>query len=288
MLVGRRAGPNGAHACRLAGRTSDATITAQNNPHSRRVKLIGLVRIRRAVARWLGRDREAYTPESLQEKLGYRFSDPDLLVQAIKHRSYAYAADEGSIASNERLEFLGDAVLDLLVTENLYRKFRNKREGDLTQIKSVLVSKVILAQRGHEIGLGHHILLSREEDLAGGRDRTSIIGDAFEAILGAVYLDGGLKAADAFVQRHLMSNIEAIVANNSYLNFKSVLLEHTQGVGRGHPRYLVSSEEGPDHHKTFSVEVLIAGERMGFGKGRSKKEAQQMAAKEALQKLGVS
>lgn len=252
------------------------------------MKPIGLARFRHTVARWLGRDREAHTPQSLQQKLGYQFSDPDLLVQAIKHRSYVYAVDEGSIASNERLEFLGDAVLDLLVTENLYRRFQNKREGDLTQIKSVLVSKVILAQRGRTIGLGRHLLLSKEEDLAGGRDRTSIIGDAFEAILGAVYLDGGLKAADAFVQRHLLSNIEAIVANSSYLNFKSVLLERTQGEGRGHPRYLVSSEEGPDHHKTFNVEVLIGGKRFGFGKGRSKKEAQQMAAKEALQKMGVS
>ena len=252
------------------------------------MKLIGLGILRHAVARWLTGEREAHSPEQLQEKLGYRFSDPDLLNQAIKHRSYVYAMDEGSIASNERLEFLGDAVLDLLVTENLYRKFQNKREGDLTQIKSVLVSKVILAQRGRAIGLGHHILLSKEEDLAGGRERTSIIGDAFEAILGAIYLDGGLKAAATFVQRHLLCDIEAIVANNSYLNFKSALLEHTQGEGRGHPRYLVSSEEGPDHHKMFSVDVLIGGERVGFGKGRSKKEAQQMAAKEALEKLGVS
>ncbi len=253
-----------------------------------RLTPIGLATIRHTITRWLTRDREVHSPEKLQERLGYRFSDPDLLVQAIKHRSYAYSMDEGSIASNERLEFLGDAVLDLLVTENLYRKFQNKREGDLTQIKSVLVSKVILAQRGRAIGLGHHILLSKEEDLAGGRDRTSIIGDAFESILGAIYLDGGLKAADAFVQRHLLCNIEGIVANNSHLNFKSALLEHTQGEGRGHPRYMVSSEDGPDHHKMFSVEVLIGGERMGFGKGRSKKEAQQMAAKEALEKLGVS
>ena len=253
-----------------------------------RVKFIGLVRLRHVVTRWLAGDRDAHSPERLQEKLGYRFSDPGLLIQAIKHRSYVYSIDEGSIASNERLEFLGDAVLDLLVTENLYRKFQNKREGDLTQIKSLLVSKVILAQRGRAIGLGHHLLLSKEEDQAGGRDRTSIIGDAFEAILGAIYLDGGLKAAAAFVQRHLLSNIDAIVANNSYLNFKSSLLEHTQGEGRGHPRYLVSSEEGPDHHKMFSVEVLIGGERLGFGKGRSKKEAQQMAARKALGKLGIS
>ncbi len=174
------------------------------------------------------------------------------------------------------------------MTENLYQKFQNKREGDLTQIKSLLVSKVVLAQKGRDLGLGNYLYLSSEEDIAGGRDRTSIIGDAFEALLGAIYLDGGLKAAESFVQRTLLSGFEEIVSNGEYLNFKSVLLEHTQSEGRGHPRYLVNSEEGPDHRKVFTVEVVIGGDRMGTGSGRSKKEAQQMAAKEALSKLGIS
>jgi len=220
--------------------------------------------------------------------LGYSFSNRSLLTQALKHRSYVYAVDEGSIASNERLEFLGDAVLDLVVTENLYRRFVDKREGDLTQVKSLLVSKVVLAQRGRELGLGDHLLLSKEEEGAGGRDRTSIVGDAFEAVLGAIYLDGGLSAAERFVQASLMRDVDEIISDGNYLNFKSVLLEHTQSEGQGHPRYLVSSEEGPDHRKEFTVEVVIGGERTGLGRGRSKKEAQQMAAKEALTKLGVS
>jgi ribonuclease-3 len=218
--------------------------------------------------------------------LGYIFSDPALLTQALKHRSYVYTIDEESIESNERLEFLGDAVLDLVVTENLYRRFQKKREGDLTQIKSLLVSKVILAQKGRDLGLGDYLYLSNEEDLAGGRDRTSIIGDAFEALLGAIYMDGGLKAAERFIQRTLLFNAKEIISNGEYLNFKSLLLEHTQSEGQGHPRYLVNSEEGPDHRKVFSVEVSVNTEKLGWGRGRSKKEAQQMAARDALQRLG--
>ena len=225
--------------------------------------------------------------EELQSKLGYKFSNTDLLEQALKHRSYVYAAEESSIASNERLEFLGDAVLDLVVTEYLYQEFQNKREGELTQIKSLLVSKVILAEKGRAIGLGEYLYLSKEENLVGGRNRTSIIGDAFEALLGAIYLDGGLDAAAAFVNNVIITDVDAILANGNYLNFKSLLLEHTQSEGQGHPRYLPISEEGPDHRKMFSVEVVVSGDRLGEGQGRSKKEAQQMAAKSALMHLGL-
>ncbi len=227
-------------------------------------------------------------PVELEDRLGYSFSDPALLVQALKHRSYVYTVDGEGIESNERLEFLGDAVLDLVVTEYLYRRFQRKREGDLTQIKSLLVSKVVLAEKGRELGLGQYLYLSNEEALAGGRSRTSIVGDAVEAVLGAIYLDGGLEAVQEFVLRRLLSSVEEIVNNGDYLNFKSILLEYTQAEGRGHPRYLVDSEEGPDHQKVFTVEVLIEGDRMGLGRGRSKKEAQQMAAKEAFKRLGVS
>ena len=243
----------------------------------------------RQVGRWLSSAGSPPTAVAqLSETLGYDFADAALLKQALKHRSYVYSVDQTSIDSNERLEFLGDAVLDLLVTEHLYEEFKGKREGELTQIKSLLVSKAVLAQKGRELGLGHYLFLSKEEDLSGGRDRTSMIGDAFEAVLGAIYLDGGLRAAEAFVRTHLLAHVDEIVANGNYLNFKSALLEHAQSEGHGHPRYLVSAEEGPDHHKVFTVEVLIGGARTGLGKGRSKKEAQQMAAKEALRKLGVS
>jgi ribonuclease-3 len=225
--------------------------------------------------------------EALEAVIGHRFTDRSLLAQALKHRSYVYASDGHGIESNERLEFLGDAVLDLVVTEYLYRSFKFKREGELTQVKSLIVSKTVLAQKGREMGLGRYMLLSREEEQAGGRGRTSIIGDAYEAVLGAIYLDGGLDPSRDFVAQHLLCDVEKISANGDYLNFKSVLLEHVQSEGRGHPRYYVNSEEGPDHEKVFTVEVAVGGEIMGQGKGRSKKEAQQMAAKEALRRLGA-
>ncbi|MCH2664647.1 ribonuclease III [bacterium] len=217
----------------------------------------------------------------------YRFADPDLLDLALRHRSHVYANAEEGITSNERLEFLGDAILDLVVTEDLFCRHTDKREGELTQIKSLLVSKAVLAQKARDIGIGNFLHLNHEEDLAGGRGRTSILGDAFEAVLGAIYLDGGVESARVFVTDHLLKNQDEITSDGSYINFKSALLEHTQSVGHGHPRYLVHAEDGPDHRKTFTVEVLVAGDRVGLGRGRSKKEAQQMAAREALEKLGV-
>lgn len=226
--------------------------------------------------------------EELQGKLDYTFSNPRLLTQALKHRSYVYKKNECRTASNERLEFLGDAVLDLVVTENLFRRFKTKREGDLTQIKSLLVSKVVLAEKGRDLSLGQYLYLSKEETQAGGRNRTSIIGDAFEALLGAIYLDGGLLAAQKFLIHTLLLNTDEIIANGDYLNFKSVLLEHTQSEKQSLPRYFVNSVKGPDHRKFFTVEVIIEDKQMGIGTGRSKKEAQQMAAKEALKRLGLS
>ena len=249
---------------------------------------IGLRDIFRALKRRFAPAGDAKSLKRLQGKLGYVFGNLALLTQALKHRSYVYTIDQDSIASNERLEFLGDAVLDLVVTEYLYRRFRDKREGELTQVKSLLVSKTVLAQRGRDLDLGSYLYLSKEEMAAGGQNRTSIVGDAFESVLGAIYLDGGLQAAETFVERNLLSGIEEITSDGNNLNFKSTLLEHTQSEGQGHPRYLVHAEAGPDHRKVFTVEVVVRGERMGMGKGRSKKEAQQMAAKEALKTLGVS
>lgn len=248
--------------------------------------VIRLGSVLQTIKRWSIGDK-ARSQEELQSKLGYAFSNTELLEQALKHRSYVYANREGSIASNERLEFLGDAVLDLVVTEHLFNRFENKREGELTQIKSLLVSKVILAEKGRGMRLGEYLFLSKEEIASGGRLRASIIGDAFEALLGAIYLDGGLEVARAFVERVILTDLEKILADGNYLNFKSLLLEHAQSTGQGHPRYSPISEEGPDHQKIFSIEVTIQGDRMGEGQGRSKKEAQQMAAKDALKHLGL-
>lgn len=223
----------------------------------------------------------------LQEALDYQFEDVNLLLESLKHRSYVYSRDESGTESNERLEFLGDAVLDLVVTEYLYRKFREKREGDLTQIKSLIVSKMILARKARELGLGRYLLLSKEEELSGGRDRTSIIGDTYEALLGAIYLDGSLKAVRRFLDKQILRDIDKLASNEDYLNFKSALLEHVQSEGKGQPEYMVDAEEGPDHKKMFTVEVAIQGESMGRGTGRSKKQAEQRAAREALKRMGV-
>ena len=224
---------------------------------------------------------------SLEDLVSYRFQNTDLLVKALKHRSYVYARQGSGIESNERLEFLGDAVLDLLVAEFLFLRFEDKREGDLTQMKSLLVSRTVLARQARRLGLDAFVLLSAEERDAGGGKQPSILCDAFESLIGAMYLDGGLRACQTFVQAAVLDDFHELIKQDDYINFKSKLLEHTQSLGNGHPRYLVNSEEGPDHDKIFSVEVCVTGERIGRGQGRSKKEAQQMAAKDALQRLDV-
>ena len=221
---------------------------------------------------------------ALEERLGYHFRNEDLLVKALKHRSYVHA-EEGRdrIESNERLELLGDAVLELLVTDYLFRRFEDKGEGELTQMKSQLVSRKVLARQADLLGVGDFVLLSADEREADGGQRPSILCDALESLIGAIYLDGGLEAARAFVRRAVLADFYQIVQKDG--NFKSKLLEYSQSMGNGHPRYLVHAEEGPDHDKIFSVEVCITGQRMGWGQGRSKKEAQQMAAKDALESL---
>ena len=223
----------------------------------------------------------------LQGLLGYRFRDTEVLVQALKHRSYVYARQERGLDSNERLEYLGDAVLDLIVADFLFRTYAGKREGDLTEMKSQLVSRAVLAQRALAVDLGDFVLLSPEEQRAGGGKQPSILSDAFEAVLGAMYLDGGVAPCRRFVERVLLDDFRSVLDSEDFTNFKSKLLEHTQSLGHGHPKYLLQAEEGPDHCKLFSVEVQVTGEKVGDGQGRSKKEAQQMAAKAALHNLGA-
>jgi ribonuclease-3 len=222
----------------------------------------------------------------LQARLGYRFRNSHLLVQALKHRSYVYSLQGTGVDSNERLEYLGDAVLDLLVAEFLYRQFAELREGDLTEMKSLVVSRTVLSRKAKKLDLGKFILLSNEERNAGGADQSSILSDAMEAIIGAIYLDGGLEAARGSVGYIILDDFDELSQREDHINFKSRLLEHTQSTGSGHPKYLTHDEEGPDHKKTFSVQVSVTGETMGSGRGRSKKEAQQMAARDALERLG--
>ena len=182
------------------------------------------------------------------------------------------------------MEFLGDSVLNLVVSHTLFKKNPNFQEGDLTKLKSALVSKTSNAIAGKNVGIDRFILLSSSEEDAGGRERTSIVADTYEAIIGAIYLDGGLDPASDFIRRTILST-ESVLAGEEQKNYKSILLELTQSKRLGHPVYRTVSEEGPDHDKVFTVEVFIMGDSSGIGKGKNKKAAQQMAAKEALGKM---
>ncbi len=220
--------------------------------------------------------------DKVQDIIGYHFHDNDLLLLGLTHRSYSYSHSQNN-QSNERLEFLGDSVLGLVIAEQLYKDHPDLHEGELTKTKALLVSETTLADLAIKCGLNKHILLAPEEDKSGGRERPSIVSDAFEAILGAVYLDGGLDAARDVVLRLIYVHKGKMLSDSSRRNFKGELLEQIQALGNGMPRYDVISEEGPDHAKTFTVEVNVGGETIGQGKGNSKKEAEQKAAADALE-----
>ncbi len=225
--------------------------------------------------------------ENIEQKLNYHFSNKKLIMQALKHRSFLSVTNEPRLQSNERLELLGDAVLGMVVVEHLYRRFPDKGEGELTAIKSLVVSRKILANVAQQIGLGEVVLLNEAEEKAGGRNRPSILADTFEAITGAIYLDGGLKTVVDFVSEKLLSRIDEILSKEQYRNFKSILLEYAQSHNMGVPRYVVRKEEGPDHKKIFTIDVLLRNRPMGTGRGNSKKKAEQIAAKYALRRLKI-
>jgi ribonuclease III len=227
---------------------------------------------------------------ALEQRIGYSFTDKSLLVRALRHRSYVYHAVENhtpelEIQANERLEFLGDAVLGLATTIYLYQRFPDKPEGELTKRKSVLVSKSVLARRAVAFGLDQAMLLSDTEESAGGRKRRSILGDGFEAVLGALFLDGGLEPAQVFLEQQLFTHTDELIRDATFINYKSLLLEHVQADGTSPPEYRLCSQEGPDHKKVFTVDAVVAGEILGRGLGRSKKDAQQFAAKKAYERL---
>lgn len=223
--------------------------------------------------------------ESLRVTLGYDFKNEAFFVQALKHRSYLPVTSEARIQSNERLELLGDAVLDLVVVEFLYQRFPDKEEGELTSMKSLVVSRRILARIAKALGLGNYILLSESEEKSGGRKRASINSDAMEAIIGAIYLDGGLEEAREFIKQKVLCNFDEMIADELHTNFKSMLLEYAQSQSIGTPCYHVRSVEGPDHEKIFTIQVKLQDEVLGSGTAPSKKRAEQLAAQEALRNL---
>ncbi len=221
----------------------------------------------------------------LQRTIGIQFNNPEILRQALTHRSYLHENSEGEGESNGRMEFLGDSVLGLVANEFLYGRYPLAEEGELTKMKSLLVSKAILARRGRAMRLGHFLFLSESEVESGGRERTSIVADSFEAVIGAIYLDQGLEVASRFIHEYLLGDANKIIHDSKHRNYKSIFQEYVQGEFRVHPQYKVLSEDGPEHEKLFTVEVSVRKKVMGRGTGKNKKEAEQSAAREALAKL---
>jgi len=241
---------------------------------------------------WIFTRKPSSEPErselELMDLLGHQFNNHQILHHALSHRS-AILENGGSYnQSNETLEFLGDAVLGLVVVEHLFREYPEKTEGDLSKVKSHVVSGKVLQEIARNMDLGSYILLSRNEARNGGRNRSSILEDTLEAVIGALYLDGGLEVAGNFINKRIISDIDDLIAGKLDSNYKSQLLEYVQGIGLSSPVYNVISEEGPDHRKRFEVEVRVHNKSLGIGAGRSKKAAQQQAAHEAVKRLDDS
>ena len=225
------------------------------------------------------------TFEELQKNINITFKDPELLKLAFVHRSYLNEAKHTHI-SNERLEFLGDAVLSLLTSHFLYRTYPQYPEGTLTNIRSSLVKTTSLSDISKSLGLGELLFLSHGEEASGGRTNQSLLADVFEALLGALYLDQGIETAKKFLEKYLFPNAEGIIATKSYIDYKSLLQELIQQDSRISPTYHVVKSEGPDHARTFWVQARAGEAVLGSGSGKSKQEAEQVAALAALEKLG--
>lgn len=220
----------------------------------------------------------------LASAIGVGFSDPGLARLSLVHRSYAF--EQGLTDTNERLEFLGDAVLGVVVTDISYRSFPDLSEGDLAKLRAATVNMHALAEVARELGLGELVQLGRGEEMSGGREKASILADALEAVLGAVYLDQGMDASFELIRRLFEPRIDAYVRGEGGRDYKTGLQEAASAELGSLPEYRIT-ESGPDHLKEFIATVFLAGEAWGEGRGRSKKEAEQDAAREASEKLAA-
>lgn len=218
----------------------------------------------------------------LQKRIGYHFNDPSLLTQALTHSSYANEHRLGHCQCNERLEFLGDAVLELTTSEFLYEKYADLPEGDLTKIRASIVCEPTLAYCAGEIPLGEYLLLGKGEDATGGRNRSSVVSDAMEAVIGAIYLDGGFTNAKEYIHRFILNDIEH---KQLFYDSKTILQEMVQSSHSEALSYEILKEEGPDHNKLFEVRAKIGEQEIGRGAGRTKKAAEQVAAYNGILKL---
>ena len=224
--------------------------------------------------------------DDIEARVGYRFRDRGLLEHALTHKSRAAEDVSGGVADNESLEFLGDAVIGLVVASALFHQYPTFDEGQKSKIKAYAVSTQSLARCAEEIRLGDHLILGRGEEKTGGRFKQALLADAFEALVAALYLDGGLDAAEGFLLRELKDEIDAGSSRNFMgQDYKSALQERVQALGHGLPDYRVAGETGPDHRKTFNIDVVVNGAVLGRASGNSKKEAEQEAARLALERL---
>jgi ribonuclease-3 len=224
--------------------------------------------------------------EVLEAAIGHRFADPALLLSAVTHRSFLNEVDHPDSSDNERLEFLGDALIDFVAADHLFRRLPDAPEGELTALRAQLVCEPALAGFARRLDLGSHLRLGRGEDGSGGRERPAILCNAFEALVGAVYLDAGIATATTFVLGFLEGATRRVLAEESLKDAKSLFQELSQRAWQVTPAYLTVGESGPDHDKLFRVAVLVAGQEWGVGEGGSKAIAAQIAARQALARFG--
>lgn len=222
----------------------------------------------------------------LEDRLGYRFHDRSLLETALTHSSYANESKTRSIPCNERLEFLGDSVLGVTVADFLYRQYADMSEGRMTRLRAELVCEQSLFRVARRLELGRYLLLGKGEEHSGGRERPSILSDAVEAVIAAMYLDGGMATATGFIHHCLLRELGHIEPT-AYTDFKTALQELIQRRNGQILTYELTGEQGPDHAKVFSVQVLLNGRTVGSGTGHTKKEAEQSAARNALETLSL-
>jgi ribonuclease-3 len=221
----------------------------------------------------------------LERLFSYVFKDKRLLTEALTHRSFYYENPDKSPTHNERLEFLGDSVLGFVIVEYLFLSERKLTESVMAKIKSYLVKESVLSEIANSLSLGEYLLLGKGEEASGGKTKKSLLADAVEALLGAVYIDGGYNQVRELVLRLFSEKLDAIMHSTEFSDFKTELQEKTQLLFGSLPEYRVVKQEGEEHKKVFTIEVIIAGKRFGRGTGKSKKEAQTLAAKEALSRL---
>lgn len=223
--------------------------------------------------------------EKFAEKIGIKFTNLDLLREALTHRSYLNENRKYKLNHNERLEFLGDAVLELVVTDHLFRGYKSS-EGEMTNLRAALVNGDMLAKVSFELGVEDYILMSKGEANDKGRARQYLLANAFEAITGAIYLDQGYQAAEKFIEDNILTRLQEVMENKLYLDHKSYFQEKSQEEYKETPSYRVIKEEGPDHNKNFTVGVYIGNDLIAKGTGSSKQEAQRSAAHAGLEEKG--